>query len=88
MFDLELNKVIEKVKEKNPKTVCVQLPDGLKPKAKEVVDKIEEATGAEVYIWLGSCFGACDLPLGLKALDIDLMVQFGHNVYHKSSKGW
>jgi len=37
-YDLELNKAVEQIKESNAKLVCIQLPDGLKPKAKEIQD--------------------------------------------------
>ena len=32
-YDLELEKVAEKIKKEKAKTVLIQLPDGLKPKA-------------------------------------------------------
>ena len=35
-YDIELGKVIERVRKDNAKMVCVQLPDGLKPRAKEI----------------------------------------------------
>lgn len=83
MYNLELNKVIEKIKAKNAKQVLIQLPDGLKHKSNEVVDFIEKNTDAKAFIWLGSCFGACDLPLGMDILNIDLIIQFGHNRFNK-----
>ncbi len=79
MYNLELSKAIKKIKEKKAKTVCIQLPDGLKPKAKEIADKIEKETKAKVVIWLNSCFGACDIP-NLK--NIDLLIQWGHSKWH------
>jgi len=84
MFDLELDKVIKEIKQRKSSNVLIQLPDGLKPKAKEVADAIEKETSAQPFIWLGGCFGACDIPLGLDALGIDLVIQFGHNRYHKT----
>ena len=75
-YNLELNKAIAKIKKIKAKTVCIQLPNGLKPKAKEIADKIEAKTKAKVFIWLGSCFGGCDIP-DLK--NIDLLIQWGHN---------
>ncbi len=86
-YDLELNKIIEKIRKDSCRTVLIQLPDGLKPKAKDIVDKIKETTGAEVLIWLGSCFGACDIPQDISQFKIDLLVQFGHNIFHKL-EGW
>ena len=86
MYDLELDKIVETIKEQNAKQVLIQMPDGLKTEAGKVVEHIEENTDAEVLIWLGSCFGACDLPLGLDILRIDLTVQFGHSRFWK--KEW
>ena len=88
MFDLELHKVIKTIQEKNSKQVLIQLPEGLKPKAEEVVEAIESQTEAQVTIWLGSCFGACDIPLGINQLNMDLFVQWGHNLYHKTREEW
>mgnify|MGYP001559749146 FL=1 len=87
MYKLELDKVISEVKQRNAKQVLVQLPDGLKTRAHEIIDAIESNTDAKAFLWLSSCFGACDLPLGLDILKIDLMIQFGHNRYWKT-KEW
>ncbi|MCF7799355.1 diphthamide synthesis protein [Candidatus Woesearchaeota archaeon] len=78
-YKLETNRVIQTIKEKNAKKVCLQLPDGLKPEAKEIVDDISAATGASVFIWAGSNFGACDLPLEVQRLGVDLLVHYGHS---------
>ena len=74
-YDLELNKVTKEIKKNKAKTVCIQLPDGLKPKAKEIQDHLESNTKANVLIWLGSCYGACDTP-NIKA---DMLIQWGHS---------
>ena len=78
MYDLELEKAVEEIKKAKAKTVCIQLPDGLKPKAAEIQEKIEKETDAEVFIWMGSCFGACDVP-DLSKEKIDLLIQWGHS---------
>ncbi|MCK5044029.1 diphthamide synthesis protein [Candidatus Pacearchaeota archaeon] len=80
-YCLELEKIISKIKKRKCKLVLLQFPDGLKPYATTIVDYLEEKTNAEFLIWMGSCFGACDIPVGLKNLrkKIDLLVQFGHN---------
>ena len=78
-YDLELETVINKIKSENARFVCVQLPDGLKPRAGEVAKELETKTNAKVVIWLGSCFGACDLPVEVERLGVDLLVQWGHS---------
>jgi 2-(3-amino-3-carboxypropyl)histidine synthase len=77
MYNLNLNKVIIEIKDNKASSVCIQLPDGLKPKAKEITKQIEKQTDAKVVIWLGSCFGACDTP----KLDVDLLIQWGHSKF-------
>ncbi len=74
-LDLELEKAVRKIEELNPQTVLIQLPDGLKPKAEEIKMELEKHTPAKIYFWLGSCYGACDVP---KA-EADLLIQFGHS---------
>jgi len=80
-YDLELEEAVEEIKKANAKIVCIQLPDGLKPKAREIQQYIEENTNADVVIWLGSCYGACDVPLSVEKLGIDLLIQWGHSHY-------
>ncbi len=74
-LNLELGKAIDKIKKVNAGKVLIQLPDGLKPKAEEIKMELEKHTSAEIYFWLNSCYGACDIP---KA-DVDLLIQFGHS---------
>lgn len=78
-------KLIQKEREEKIKEiiVCVQLPDGLKPYAKNIQSEIERMDDDVIVIlWGGSCFGGCDQPIAIDALknpEIDLFVQFGHN---------
>ncbi len=80
-YDLELERVTLEVKKSKAKLVLLQFPDGLKPYATAVVDYLKEKTNSEFLIWLGSCYGACDTPIGIEKLNpkIDLVIQFGHN---------
>jgi diphthamide biosynthesis enzyme Dph1/Dph2-like protein len=83
MYKLDLDKLISTIKQQKAKQVLIQLPDGMKQKANLVVDAVEEQTSAKAFIWLGSCYGSCDLPLGMDILNIDLVVQWGHNKFNK-----
>jgi diphthamide biosynthesis enzyme Dph1/Dph2-like protein len=78
-YELELDKIVSTIKEKKAKTVLVQLPDGLKPWGVPLVDYLEKNTDAKISIWLGNCFGACDIPNS----DSDLLIQFGHAAWDK-----
>ncbi|MDD4877517.1 MAG: diphthamide synthesis protein [Candidatus Nanoarchaeia archaeon] len=74
-YDLELERVAKEIKKKKAKEVCIQLPDGLKPRATEIAEYLEKNTKAKITVWAGSCFGACDIP-NIKA---DLLIQWGHS---------
>jgi len=74
-YDLELDKAIEEINNTKAINVLVQLPDGLKPKATEIVTALKNKTKANILIWLGSCWGSCDYP---EIKNIDLLIQFGH----------
>lgn len=78
-YELELDRVVAQIRKQKAKLVCLQLPDGLKPQANHIKNEIEEKTDCTALIWAGTCFGACDLPLELKNLNVDLLVQFGHS---------
>lgn len=78
-YNLELEKAVKKIKEENAKIVCVQLPEGLRTRTPEIVEALEQQTGATVVVWLGSCYGACDIPLQVESLDVDLIIQWGHS---------
>ena len=82
-YDLELERIVSEIKKSKANLVLLQFPDGLKPFATSVVDFLENKTGGKTQflIWFGSCYGACDTPVGLEKIKpkIDLVVQFGHN---------
>ena len=83
-YDLDLERAASEIRQAKAKRVCIQLPDGLKPRAREIADFLKKSTKAETVIWLGSCFGACDTPdfSGMKKEDRpDLLIQWGHSKF-------
>ncbi len=78
-YDLELERAADEIKKANAKNVVLQLPDGLKSRATEIASYLNKNTNANILIWLNSCYGACDIPLELNSLNIDLLIQFGHS---------
>ena len=80
-YDLELDKAVKAINDKKAKLVLVQLPNGLKLKANAIQNKLEKETEAQILIWAGSCFGACDVPLEVERLGVDLIIQWGHSEY-------
>ncbi|MBT3720640.1 hypothetical protein HN789_01865 [archaeon] len=86
MYNLETKKIICEIKKTNSKLVCLNLPDGLKPKAEELQKEILKETNANVILWGGSCYGSCDLPLEVKRLGVDLLIHFGHAGWQDGGK--
>ena len=76
-YELELPRIISEIKKNKAKRVLVQFPDGMKPYALAIVDELEKRIkNVEFFIWLGSCYGACDVP---QVKEVDMIVQFGHS---------
>jgi 2-(3-amino-3-carboxypropyl)histidine synthase len=83
VYDLELDRVVSEIKSSKAKLVLLQFPDGLKIYATAVVDYLKDETNGKVefLIWMESCYGACDSPVGIEKMSpkIDLVIQFGHS---------
>ena len=79
MYDLELERVVSEITEREAKKVLLQLPDGMRPFAYQMMEAIEKAAGATVFLSGDSCYGACDIALTqAKQLGVDLIVHYGH----------
>ena len=72
MYDFEINKIKKEIKKRKAKKILLQFPEGLKTKAKQVMDELKEF---DVYLSAEPCFGACDI----KTKGFDLTVHFGHS---------
>lgn len=85
-YNFELDKVVKAIKKEKAKIVLLQFPDGLKKQATKTASEIESKTKVTCLIWLGSCFGACDLPPVQHMKQIDLVIQFGHTPWKFKDK--
>lgn len=78
-WDLELEKIAEEIKQAKANKVILQLPDGLKPRAMKITKELEKLSGARIYVWFGSNFGACDVPVHIEKKGFDMIINFGHS---------
>ncbi len=81
-YEIDFDEINKKIRKEKAKIVLLQFPDGLKQYSIAIVNYLKEKNkDVEFLIWFGSCYGACDLPVGLEKLKpkIDLIIQFGHN---------
>ncbi len=81
-----IEELVQKIKEKNPKRVLIQLPEGLITKSKELEDLLLKE-GIESFVSLEPCYGACDLrDCEALRLACDLLVHVGHSDFGVESK--
>lgn len=77
MFDFELETISRWISDGGYASVALQMPEGLKIRAPEISDYLEERNGVSVLIVGRPCYGACDL------FDYhgwaDALVHFGHS---------
>ena len=59
--DFELDKLVEKIKANDNRLVALQIPEGLKMQALEMMDSIEDESDARVILAADPCYGACCL---------------------------
>jgi 2-(3-amino-3-carboxypropyl)histidine synthase len=80
LYHLEFGRVAEEIRGRGATRVLLQLPDGLRPFAFQMVKALREGTGAQVYLSGDSCYGACDLAVNqARELSADLVVHYGHS---------
>ncbi len=84
VYDLEIERIIRDIFKEKAKKVLLQFPEGMKPYATLISEEIEKKTKTRCFIWLDSCFGACDVPVEVENLGVDMIIQFGHSKWNYS----
>ena len=70
----ELDRLLEAIQRRGAKTVGLQFPVGLRPRAVELASEIEERAAVTCLIAADPSFGACDVP----DMPVDLIVHVAH----------
>jgi len=61
------------------KRIGIQVPEGLKPRAHQIVERVRELTGAKIVLWGEPTYGACDLAdRPLEEIGADALIHMGH----------
>jgi len=77
-LELDIDRIISKVKEEGHKVIALQFPEGLRRRSLEISKTIGSNTGAQVILLMDPCFGACDMPQDARSLGATLLVHLGH----------
>jgi 2-(3-amino-3-carboxypropyl)histidine synthase len=78
--DFQLEELVEKIRAGDHRLVALQLPEGLKIQALEMIDTLESGTDAKVIIAADPCYGACDLVHHkMQMMGVNLVAHMGHS---------
>ena len=78
--EFAVDDLVELIKSNDNRLVALQLPEGLKIQALELMDEIEEKSGAKVVLAADPCYGACDLVHHkMQMMGVDLVAHMGHS---------
>lgn len=78
--DFELDDLVTRIKENDHRLVALQVPEGLKMQALEMMDAIEDESAAKVVLAADPCYGACDLVHDkMKMMGVELVAHMGHS---------
>jgi 2-(3-amino-3-carboxypropyl)histidine synthase len=87
MYDLEIDRVVSEIKSRQAKRILLQLPDGMRPFAFQLLEAIEKSSNALVFLSGDSCYGACDIAITqAEELNTDLVVHYGHSSMINNAK--
>ena len=75
----KIEELVNQVKERKPKSVLLQLPEGLKVHAVEIAEAIQNE-GIRTVVSAEPCYGACDLPDGELNIRYRIKVRVGRSV--------
>ncbi len=78
--DFELDQLMERIQANDNRLIALQIPEGLKMQALEMMDTIETETSAKVILAADPCYGACDLVHDkMKLMGVELVAHMGHS---------
>ncbi|MBL11238.1 MAG: diphthamide biosynthesis enzyme Dph2 [Euryarchaeota archaeon] len=78
--DFQLDELVDRIKSNDHRLVALQVPEGLKMQALEMMDQIEDGSGAKVVLAADPCYGACDLVHDkMMAMGVELVAHMGHS---------
>ncbi len=78
-----IHNLIEEIKQRKAKRIMIQLPEGLKMNAAEVIEHMKNS-GIDCLFASDASYGACDLrDREAKQMNCDLLVHVGHNKFYR-----
>lgn len=76
---IEIEELKKELKNKKYKKILIQSAEGLIESIPQVMEYIDDNDSYEFFFDGEPCYGACDIPLYYKKLNIDCIIHLGHN---------
>ena len=84
--DFQLDDLVERIKDNDHRLVALQVPEGLKMQALDMMDAIEDESSAKVVLAADPCYGACDLVHDkMRMMGVELVAHMGHSAMNIDS---
>lgn len=81
-YELDIVRIKEEIKKRKPRSILLQIPEGLKHFFPSVVERVKQIAGeeCEVNIDASPTYGSCLMDLTIMK-KYDLVIHFGHTAY-------
>ena len=78
--DFKVDDLVELIRSNDNRLVALQVPEGLKMQAFELMDQVESRSEAKIVLAADPCYGACDLVHHkMKLMGVELVAHMGHS---------
>jgi len=80
MHNFELDELIARIKDGDHRLIALQVPEGLKIQALELMDQVEDETSTKIVLAADPCYGACDLVHDkMRMMGVEMVAHMGHS---------
>lgn len=81
MIRIDAERIIEVIRERRPRVVAFNGPEGIMRKIQELADRVSREFGIDAYIIGDTCYGSCDINFhAAEMIQAEILFHIGHTV--------
>ncbi|HLE34865.1 MAG TPA: diphthamide synthesis protein, partial [Nitrososphaerales archaeon] len=81
MIRIDEQKIFDVIRERKPKVVAFNGPEGIMRKIQDVADKVSSQFGINAYLIGDTCYGSCDINShAAEMIGADILFHIGHTI--------
>lgn len=81
MISIDEQRIFEVIRERKPRVVAFNGPEGIMRKIQEVADKVNNEFNIPAYVIGDTCYGSCDINLhAAEMVGADILFHIGHSI--------